>query len=543
MAESSDRGGDGRPNVIVILVDDMGYSDIGCYGSEIQTPNLDRLAAGGVRFSSMYNCGRCCPSRAALLTGLYPHQAGVGHMVGNRGVPAYQGYLNDSCVTIAEALSAGGYRSFMSGKWHVGGSHTPANRDEWYSGGEGHPHPLDRGFERFYGMLGGAGSYFRPPTLSRGREFIEPEGDSYYFTDAISDEACSMIDEACRAGDAASGTEAPFFMYVAYTAPHWPLHARREDIERYRGHYAAGWDPLRTARHEALKGMGMLDPHWAISPRDEAAADWSLLSRKRREWEDFKMAVYAAQIDRVDQGVGRIVRKLEEHGELENTLVMFMADNGGCAEFCNEDGTRERYGIPTRDGRMPRVGNRPDVEPGGADTFMSYELPWANASNSPFRLYKCWVHEGGISTPLVVHWPRAVARGAIRHETCHFIDIMPTCLDAAGVAYPDEHEGRKITPVEGESFLPAVRGDAWRRERPVFWEHQGNRAMRDGSLKLVSRFPGRWELYDMAGDRTELDDYATRYRTEVREMESAWNEWAARAGVVDWAELGKRKRR
>jgi len=527
MSDRSDAQTPKQPNIVLILVDDMGYSDIGCYGSEITTPNLDRLARGGVRFSQAYNCARCCPSRAALLTGLYPHQAGVGHMVGDYGVPEYQGYLRDDCATIAEALRAGGYRTLMSGKWHVGGKQTPKDRDSWSAGDATHPHPLDRGFDEYYGTLCGAGSYFRPPTLCRGREFVEPEGDGYYLTDAIGTEAAAMIGRAHDDGK-------PFFLYAAFTAPHWPLHALEEDTARFRGRYTQGWDILRTARHETLKGLGVLDSKWGISKRDETAPFWGDVPLSRRAWEDHKMAVYAAQVFAMDRAVGAILNELETRDIFDDTLVVFVSDNGGCAEFCKEDGHAANYLIPCRDGELPSVGNRPDRTPGDEHTFMSYELPWAHASNSPFRLYKCWTHEGGISTPLIAHWPKGFGPGGVRHETCHFVDIMPTLLDAAGVAYPREIEGRAIQPCEGESILDACRGTEWRRERPVFWEHQGNRAMRRGDLKLVSRFPGKWELYDMAGDRTETDDLTSRYTVETKEMAAAWDEWAARIGVRDW---------
>ncbi|HEV2126771.1 MAG TPA: sulfatase-like hydrolase/transferase, partial [Chloroflexota bacterium] len=307
-----------RPNIVLILVDDMGFSDIGCYGSEIETPNLDRLASGGVRLTQMYNGARCCPTRASLLTGLYPHQAGVGHMVNNLGVPSYQGYLNDQCVTIAEALEPAGYRTYMSGEWHVGGQYS-TKPDEWKAGQPGFPTPLQRGFDRHYGTMAGAGSFFNPHTLMRDGEFVEPEGEHYYYTDAIGDAAAEMIREA---GDD------PFFLYVAFTAPHWPLHALEEDIAKYRGKYRKGWDALRQARHERLKEIGIVTGEWEITPRDEKAPAWESLSAQDQDWEDARMAVYAAQIDRMDQNVGKIVRALQEQGVEQETLVMFLSDNG-----------------------------------------------------------------------------------------------------------------------------------------------------------------------------------------------------------------------
>ena len=515
----------------------MGYSDIGCYGSEIQTPNLNELARNGVRATQMYNCARCCPTRASLLTGLYPHQAGVGHMVQNRGTRAYQGYLRDDCVTIAEALQAGGYRTFMAGKWHVGGPYNPHEPQTWQPGIPEHPTPLTRGFEKFYGTLEGAGSFFHPYTVMQGSTdepatFVcDDQGqiveEDYYYTDAISENACTMIQEAAEGDD-------PFFLYMAFTAPHWPLHARPEDIAKYEGQYRkGGWDALRTARHEALKGMGILDKKWDISPRDETAQAWT--DAPDHDWEDLRMAVYAAQIDRMDQGIGRVVEQLRALDMLDNTLIMFMSDNGGCAEFLAEDGAgAQRYQYHTADGAPIRVGNIRELQPGGSDTFMSYDLPWANASNSPFRLYKHWVHEGGISTPLIAHWPAAISAGSIVHEPCHVIDIMATCLDAGNVAHPNEYNGAKMQPIEGESLKPLFEGSRWTRERPIFWEHEGNRAVRFGEWKLVSKFPGEWELYEMNEDRTELNNLVDVNRMQMQNFASQYDAWAARCEVRSW---------
>jgi arylsulfatase len=518
-----------RPNIILMMADDMGFSDIGCYGSEIQTPTLDGMAQRGVRFTQMYNCARCCPTRASLLTGLYPHQAGIGHMVRDMGIPEYQGYLNDTCVTIAEALKRGGYRTYMSGKWHVGGGYNPLAPETWNPGVPGHPTPRQRGFDRYYGTLDGAGSYFHPHAMLDDDTILVPEaaksGD-FYYTDAISEHAAAMIEEA-------AATDDPFFLYVAFTAPHWPLHALPEDIARYEGRYRrGGWDHLRTSRHEELKSLGLVNPRWDISPRDEQAPPWEDV--QRRDWEDARMAVYAAQIDRMDQGIGRILATLRAHGLEEDTLVIFLADNGGCAEFLKEDGWCQRYATQTPDGTPIRTGNFPGVRPGGPDTFMSYDLPWANASNAPFRLYKHWVHEGGISTPLVVQWPARIPARRIEHAPGHVIDLMATCLDAAGVPYPSEHNGHPITPLEGESLLPAMEGPGWSRERPIFFEHEGNRAVRDGRWKLVRKYPGDWELYDMIEDRTELNDLSAVNAPRVAEMARAYARWAEPRGVRAW---------
>ena len=526
MNQPSPAGAETRPNIILILVDDMGYSDIGCYGSEIQTPNLDRMAEKGVRFSSMYNCARCCPTRASMLTGLYPHQAGVGHMVGDYGLPAYQGYLRDDCVTIAEVLRSGGYRTLMSGKWHVGGSYDPTRPETWQPGEKGHPIPRQRGFDRHYGTLDGAGSFFHPHTVMDDDTITQPEGDDYYYTDALSEKAAAMIEEAAQ-------DEVPFFLYLAYTAPHWPLHALPEDIAKYEGRYRkGGWDALRTARHEELKGLGILDPKWEITARDEQAPAWSDVAET--DWEDIRMAVYAAQIDRMDQGIGRVLDKLRELEMEDNTLIMFLSDNGGCAEFLAEDGWSQRYAEQTPDGKPIQTGNIPGVRPGGPDTFMSYDLPWANASNAPFRLYKHWVHEGGIATPFIVQWPAVIKKSRIEHTPCHVIDIMATCLAVSGVPYPEEYQGHQITPLAGESLLTAFTQTGWQREQPIYWEHEGNRAVRLAEWKIVSKHPGNWELYNMFEDRTELNDLIERNKPLAETLIKQYDAWAARCGVLDW---------
>lgn len=527
----------GRPNIVVILVDDMGYSDIGCYGGEIPTPHLDRLAGEGVRFSQFYNCARCCPTRASLLTGLYPHQAGVGAMVSDLGTPAYQGYLNDRCVTIAEALKGAGYRTCHSGKWHVGGPYLGNRPDTWHPGAPGSPTPRQRGFDAYYGTLGGGGSYYRPPTLLRDDTLIDvgPDEEDYYYTDAISREAAAMINDAAQ-GDV------PFFLYAAYTAPHWPLHAPEWAVAEFQGRYRDGWDAVRTARHERLKGMGVLDAKWPISSRDPDAPPWA--DARQKDWEDRRMAVYAAQVHLMDRGVGMILDALRQNGCEENTLVMFLSDNGGCAEFLAEDydqPNKHRYNIPTRAGRPVHIGNTPTHAPGPEQTFMSYGLPWANASNSPFRKFKRWTHEGGISTPFIVRWPGVAQADALVHEPAHVVDIMATCLDAAGAEYPAEHAGRAIIPTEGQSLLPPVRGEKWRRGQPIFFEHIGCRAVRDGRWKIVSPHGGGWELYDMIEDRTEVNDLAERNPDKLKGLVSQYGEWAERCGALTPEELRARR--
>ncbi len=511
-----------RPNIVIILTDDLGFSDLGCYGSEIRTPNLDGLAASGIRFTQMYNGARCCPARASLLTGLHPHQAGVGQMTFDLGFPGYQGHLRPEAATIAEMLRTAGYRTLMSGKWHVGGNYRALDRESWKrtAGDERHPVPTQRGFDRFYGILNGLGSFYDPVTLMDQERFVRAEDPGFYITDVLTDHAVAMVREA-------ASLKQPFFLYAAYTAPHWPLHALEEDIARYERTYRAGWDAIRTARHEELKGSGLLDPRWPISPRDEDAPPWGEVADK--DWEAMRMAVYAAQIDRVDQGVGRLLACLRETGQYDNTLIIFLSDNGGCAEFLLEEPGKpdpSLWGASTRDGRPIRIGNIPGLRPGGEDTFMTYDLPWSNVSNTPFRLFKHWVHEGGIATPCIVHWPSAIGAAAVSHAPLQLVDITATLIDAGGVSAP--------APLEGESFLELLRGRPWSRQRPLFWEHEGNRAVRLGAWKLVAEHGRPWELYDMNEDRTELKDLAAANPGEVRRMAALYQEWAGRCGVLPW---------
>jgi arylsulfatase len=506
-----------RPNIVIILADDLGYSDIGCFGSEIETPNLDRLAARGIRFTQMYNTARCCPSRAALLTGLYPHQAGVGRMVQDQKRPAYRGFLNENCVTIAEALRASGYRTLMSGKWHVG-----EERPHW---------PVDRGFDRYFGLISGASSYWQIDpgrTLALDGDAIKPDRPDFYMTDAFTDYAVRFLDDR-KAGQ-------PFFLYLAYTAPHWPLHAPWREIHKYRNVYRRGWDELRVRRHRRMIEAGVVDPRWALSPRDPGSRPWA--DTRDRDWEARRMAVYAAQVDRMDQGIGRVLDKLRQTGEADNTLVIFLADNGACAERIDL-GFRNLQGkVKTAEGDIVDYGNVPSIWPGAANTFASYGLPWANASNSPFRRFKVDVHEGGIATPFIAAWANGIgARGRIVPQVGHVIDLMPTCLEVAGAKYPESVGGRPITPLEGHSLVPALRGEPFARKAPLFWEHFGNRAVRDGDWKLVASKGAPWELYNLSADRTELRDLASRDPERAAALASEYDGWAERCGVLSDEEL------
>jgi arylsulfatase len=439
----------------------------------------------------------------------------------------------DNTITLAETMKSAGYRTIMSGKWHVGGDYNVADKEQWRrdAGDDCHPTPNQRGFDEFYGMLGGGGSYFNPPTLMHNGDIVEPEGEDYYFTDAITTHAIGEIEKSTAEG-------LTFFLYLPYTAPHWPLHAFPEDIEKYRGRYMDGWDTLREKRYQCLKDAGIINKHWPMSPRDPKAPAWDDASFK--EWEDLRMAVYAAQVDRMDWNLGRVITVLEENGIFDNTLIIFISDNGGCAEFLRENGEKgtwpEFYNLPTRDGRMTIVGNNPERKPGSADTFMSYDLPWANLSNTPFRLFKSWVHEGGISTPMVVSWPDKIRETRIVHDVCHVVDIMPTLCDIAGIEYPDSYMGRDIQPAEGTSFVPLLTDEPAEMpaDRALFWEHYGCKAVRRRNMKLVN--DGRkgkyaWELYDIEQDRTELNDLAAVQPEVVEEMAGQWRQWADRCGV------------
>jgi arylsulfatase A-like enzyme len=512
-AQRRGRRGKG-PNIVLIMADDMGYSDIGCYGGEIHTPNLDKLAANGLRFTQFYNTARCCPTRASLMTGLYPHQTGMGWMTAaNLGYEGYRGDLNNKCVTIAEVLKRAGYKTYMAGKWHL-------VYDEYWDGPK-HSWPRQRGFDRFYGTISGSGSFYKPHTLTRDNTRIEAPKKGYYYTDAISDNASKFITQHSEVTP-----DAPFFLYVAYTAPHWPLHAKAEDIARYRGKYKIGWDEVRRRRHERMIDMGIVDEAWAMTPRDEEVKPWDQVNEVKKNEMDLRMAIYAAQIDCMDQGIGRIVKTLEKTGRLDNTLILFLADNGGCAEmlqFGEMEDVGEGIGM-SYDKFIALLGTD--------DTFASYGISWANVSNTPFRRYKHWVHEGGIATPLIVHWPvRIKSGGKLRHQPGHLIDIMTTCVDVAGAKYPSRYNGNEITPMEGKSLVPAFDNKPIKREA-IYWEHEANRAIRAGKWKLVLKHPGRWELYDIEADRTELNDLAEKYPERVRKLAAMWQSYAERANVL-----------
>jgi arylsulfatase len=500
-----------QPNVIVILADDMGFSDLSCYGSEINTPNIDRLAASGVRFTQFYNAARCCPTRASLLTGLYPHQAGMGGMINEPGKEAegpYQGYLSKHSVTIAEVLKEEGYYTASSGKWHVG-----EERPHW---------PTDRGFDNYYGLVSGAANYFDISKAKKAgvvrhfamdsTEFMPPT-EEFYMTNAITENALKFLQKA-------ETKDQPFFMYLAYTAPHWPLHALQEDIELFRGKYMKGWDELRKERYERMLEMGIIDESWPISERNEEVTPWEELSQEQKVRMDMLMSIYAAMVHRLDIGVGQVMQQVEAMGELENTIVIFLSDNGGSGEY-------DPFGTDF-------WGNFWDGEavPGSGESYHSYGSSWANLSNTPFRYYKKDTYEGGIATPMIVSWPSHIAKaGSISHHTGHINDIMTTICEITGAEYPETYKGNAITPMPGKSFAPILSGENIESTDPVFWEHLGNKAVRHGEWKLVAAKGKPWELYNLNEDRTESNNIIEQHKDIADDLLSKYETWAKEVGV------------
>ena len=538
-----------KPNILVILTDDMGYSDIGCFGSEIKTPNIDKLASNGVRFTHFYNTARCSPTRASLLTGLYPHQAGMGHLANNNfDEDGYRDDLSKNAVTMAEVFKSAGYSTYLTGKWHISKGITPdGDKSNW---------PLQRGFQRFFGTLNGSGSYYDPGTLVSNNKFIAP-GKDFYYTNAISDTTVKFIHEHPKGK--------PFFFYVAYTAAHWPLHAPENEVQKYKGKYDKGWDTIREQRFEKLKKLGIIGKECILTERGVSIPAWK--DEKMKQWQVRRMEVYAAMIDVMDQGIGRIVTALEKKGELENTIIFYMHDNGGCAEPVGTDkmeiplteeqkilhplpydsvfyGKQPKY---SRDGRYVRSGR--GVMAGGPDSWVAYGEEWANVSNTPYRLYKHFTHEGGIASPLIVTWPKGIAaNGELRTQNSHLIDIMATCLDITGIVYPKVFNGNQIQPFEGKSLKPAFTNRSIDR-KSIFWEHEGNRAIRTGNWKLVSRTlkerkftiadENGWELYNMESDPSETTNLASKYPEKVKELAKLWDDEAIRTKAKPWPWQGK----
>ncbi|MBL6764679.1 MAG: arylsulfatase [Verrucomicrobiae bacterium] len=493
-----------RPNIVLIMSDDMGYSDLGCFGGEIDTPSLDSLAAGGLRFSRFYSQNMCVVSRACLLTGVY-HTTSVR-----------QKAISPLCPTIAECLREAGYFTAMAGKWHLARYEDEAT---W---------PNQRGFQRFYGTLGGAGSFFAPSNLIRDNKDASDEFETdrdYYYTDAISDNAVNYIREA--------KDDQPLFLYVAYTAAHWPLHAKPADIAKYRGKYSKGWDALRKERFARMKELGVIRKDTELSPRNPEVPAWQ--DEEHPEWQERRMEVYAAQVEVMDRGIGRIIDTLKKTGRFENTLILFMIDNGGCHVEYGPNRKGDYLPDTTRDGRPMRPGNLPSIMPGPEDTYQSYGYGWANLSNTPFRLFKQHDHEGGIHTPLIAHWPKGVpSRGSVTYQIGHLIDVMPTALELAGAKRPKTTSAGKSHPLDGQSLLPVFEGRERDEPKTHFFANAQGQAVRQGEWKLVRVRAGKkkssnWELYNLREDPTELRDLADKNPGRVGTLTKLFENWLARS--------------
>ena len=500
-----------RPDVIVILADDLGFSDLASYGGEIPTPHLDRLAALGTRFSSFYTTPRCSPTRASLITGRHSHEVGIGVLTRPVG---YRGSIDPQVDTLGTVLGEAGYATSLTGKWHLSANVSTPD-DSW---------PTRRGFDDFYGILGGGTSYFNPKAFFRGEESAEEDArrEDFYLTDAFNDHAADYVRERIDHDER-------YFLYLALTAPHWPLHAFDEDIRERAGAYAEGWDRLREARRARQAELDLFDGDFAPAPRDPDEPAWEDV--EHREWQQRRMEVYAAQVMSMDRGVGRLLDELESRGRLEDTLVMFLSDNGAESEELQIGRRFAPHVTPdrTRDDREVALGNDPSVLPGAEDTYASYGRAWANLSNTPFRLYKKWVHEGGIATPLIVSWPAGgVAGGRIAHDPAHVVDLLPTIVQAAGADLPPDLAGRSLLGTLREEAGP---------ERDLYWEHIGHAAVRRGRWKLVREVDGPWELYDMHVDRAEQHDLAEAHPELVSEMSERWQAWAAAHRVIPFDDL------
>lgn len=522
---------DSRPNIILIMADDLGYSDLGCYGGEINTPTLDLLASKGIRFTQFYNAGRCCPTRASLLTGLYPHQAGIGQMTMDAGKPGYRGFLTANTVTLAEVLKGAGYSTGMAGKWHV--SETRAleadKQLKWLSHQENYgpfsdtsQYPTARGFDRYFGNIWGVVDYFDPFSLVNGKEQVAEVPSNYYHTDAISDTAIAYVEQFSK-------KRKPFFLYVAYTAPHWPLQALREDIKKYEDFYKDGWEALREKRYKKILKLGLLDStNAALSPWMFPNKNWS--ENKDSCWDAHAMAVHAAMVDRMDTGIGRLIHRLRQLNKLDNTLLLFLSDNGASPENPAFYGPGFDRAGSLRDGRkvtFPLVKSEQN-RPGSQTVLAGIGEQWAHAVNTPFRYWKAKTFEGGICTPLIAHWPEGIESGnLISNEVGHVIDFMATFVDVAQAKYPQEFKGKKITPMRGKSLIPIFKSG--NREDPeyIFWEHFGSKGLRQGQWKIV-QFDNQsaWQLFDMEKDRTETRDLSRQHPGILASMKSKWEQMA-----------------
>ncbi len=521
---------DSRPNIVIIMADDLGYSDLGCYGGEIRTPNLDRLGANGLRFNSFYNTSRCCPSRASMLTGLYPHQAGIGRMTMDMDLPGYRGTLGENTVTIAEVLKEAGYQTGMTGKWHV----SPTNQLEeekqlkWLSHQENYgtfsdtlTYPTSRGFDKFFGNIWGVVDYFDPFSLVNGVKQVENVPDEYYHTDVIGDSAVAYVEQFSK-------NKNPFFLYVAHCAPHWPLHAPEEEINKYANTYDKGWREIRYNRYQGLIEKGIIRTENAELP-DFMFPELAWESNTNADWDSRAMAVHAAMVDRMDQSIGKLVDKLEETGELENTVIFFFSDNGASSERPSKYGPGFDRAGSTRDGRKVVFPVEKDSMPGSQTVHSGIGPVWAHTINTPFRFWKAKSFEGGINSPFIVHWPRQIKeQGIVKDNPAHVVDIMATCIDLAGTKYPEKYKGRVIKPTVGKTMLPILMGKSSVGSQEVyFWEHFGAAALRKKNWKLVRLEKNApWELYDLANDRTEIHNVAGSNPETVEELAKEWEDLA-----------------
>lgn len=534
--QTKDSATDKRPNIVLIMADDLGFSDLGCYGGEIQTPNLDTLAFRGIRFMQFYNTGRCCPTRASLLSGLYPHQAGIGRMTMDTGKPGYRGFLTSNAVTIAEVLRNAGYQTGMVGKWHVSETKERSSEEQlkWLSHQASYgsfsdttQYPTARGFDKFFGNIWGVVDYFDPFSLVNGTKEVTTVPKNYYHTDAIADTAVSYAEAFVADGR-------PFFLYVAHTAPHWPLHAPEELIEKYERVYRNGWEEIRNQRYQRMLKLGLIAGNSAqLSPWMFSDKSWS--KNQTAAWDARAMAVHAAMIERMDQGIGRLISRLRELNELDNTLIVFLSDNGASNEDPAQYGPGFDRAGATRDGRpvsFPLVKSR-DNMPGPETVHAGIGPQWAHTANTPFRYWKAKTFEGGICTPLIAHWPKGVYQaGAITNEIGHVIDIMPTCVELAQASYPTSFNGQSIIPQAGASLLSVIKAGDRTDPDAIFWEHFGSKALRQGKWKLVQLSANdAWQLFDLELDRTETNDVAKQFPDVLARMQLKWEEMAKASQV------------
>lgn len=525
-----------KPNIIVVLADDLGFSDIGCYGGEIETPHLDWLASRGMRMTSFYNASRCCPTRASLLTGQYQHTAGIGNMTTDQHQPGYRGFLQPNVVTIAQVLKTAGYQTGMVGKWHVSETGSLPDKDEqlaWLDHqitdrdfSDTLSYPVHKGFDQYYGNIWGVVDYFDPFSLVNGTQPVPSVPKDFYYTNAIGDSTASYIRQFSKKDD-------PFFMYVAFTAPHWPLQALEPDIRKYENTYKKGWNAIREKRYQKMVQLGLIKPE-QVKLSEFMTPDKSWERNADSLWDARAMAVHAAMVDRLDQNIGKMIDALRKSGQLENTLIVFLSDNGASPEQPAKFGPGFDRSGTTRDGRKISFSVNKDVMPGPQTTHFGIGPEWANVSCTPFRYWKSKEHEGGITTPFIAYWPNKIKEhNKISSEPAHIIDLMATCTDIAGATYPTTFAGHNITPTPGKSLLPMWTG---KLKKPLhdelFWEHNGAAALRQGNWKIVrvgANAP--WELYDLGKDRSEMQNHAAAYPEKMETMKRKWKELANQYGV------------